>query len=96
MDDIWDIVRSIPPGRVATYGDVGAALKNPMSGFLVGRRLQSCPDGVPWWRVVAKDGTLPIWKLDPTAEDVQAERLRSEGVEVVDGRIDMAHFRYMP
>ena len=78
LDELWDLVRSIPRGRVSSYGTVGAALKNPASGYLVGRWMAQCPEGVPWWRVVAKTGALPIEKLDPYLELDQRRVLEIE------------------
>lgn len=92
LELLWEVVRAIPVGRVMSYGDVGQALRNPMSGFLVGRRMRSSPSDVPWWRVVAKNGTLPVGKLDPHLECLQSQRLRQEGVEIQEGRIDMHRF----
>ena len=79
LQALWELVKSIPRGKVMSYGEVGRALPNPMSGFLVGRRMRSTPEDVPWWRVVAKDGTLPVWKIDPNLEDIQTIRLKQEG-----------------
>ncbi len=87
LDDLWAVIRQIPPGRVASYGDVGRSLSPPLSGFLVGRRLRHAPDGVPWWRVVAQTGALPTHKLDPRIGADQRRRLEAEGVEFEEGRV---------
>jgi methylated-DNA-protein-cysteine methyltransferase-like protein len=92
VEDLWLVVRSIPKGKVAAYGEVGRALKNPTSGFLVGRWMARCPKDIPWWRVVSKEGLLPVWKKDPDAERRQIELLEAEGVEVVDGQVSMEKF----
>ena len=94
--DLWRVIRSIPPGSVSSYGDVGAALKYPTTGRIVGRWMANCPDGVPWWRVIAKSGNLPIGKIDPFLQMEQTQLLKDEGVEVVEGRVDLAAFRYIP
>lgn len=96
LDELWDLVRSIPRGRVGSYGTVGAALKNPASGYLVGRWMAQCPEGVPWWRVVAKTGALPIEKLDPYLEMDQRRLLESEGVIFVDDRVDYSAHAWDP
>ena len=96
-DEIWRVVRSIPRGRVAGYGDVGRVLAPRLSGLLVGRRLRSVPDDVPWWRVVAADGSLPTAKRDPRLARDQRERLEAEGVSFDETeRIDMARYRWEP
>lgn len=89
---LWDVVRSIPSGRVASYGAVGRALPNPASGYMVGRWMAGCPGDVPWWRVVNKRGELPINKRDPRLATDQQLRLEAEGVEFNDGRISQVTF----
>jgi methylated-DNA-protein-cysteine methyltransferase-like protein len=96
LDDLWAVVTSIPRGRCASYGDVGRALRNPASGRLVGMWMASCPQGVPWWRVVAKSGELPIHKRSPHLAREQALRLESEGVAVIDGKVDMSLCAFDP
>ncbi|MEO7454109.1 MAG: MGMT family protein [Fimbriimonadales bacterium] len=97
MKEIWDVVESIPKGKVCSYGDIGAALRNPMNGFLVGRRMASAPGHVPWWRVVAKSGSLPIGKRHPRLMSEQEENLRGEGVPFLSpGQVDMPKARWDP
>ena len=91
-DDLSAVVSSIPIGKVASYGVVGQALKNPASGYFVGRWMGYGADDMPWWRVVAKDGKMPVWKRNPNYERIQIERLQAEGVEFVDGKVDMVRF----
>lgn len=80
--ELWELVKKIPRGKVAAYGALGQALERPVSGFLVGRAMRRCPEDVPWWRVVARDGRLPIDKLDPQLGSLQRQRLTNEGVEM--------------
>lgn len=96
LEELWDLVRSIPSGKVSSYGDLGAALKHPASGFMVGRWMSQCPAGLPWWRVVSKGGSFPIAKRDPYLELDQRELLEREGVVLVDGQVDMAAHAYHP
>ena len=81
LEELWQIVASIPAGRVASYGDVGKAMHNPVSGVLVGKWMASCPQSVPWWRVVGKSGELLIGRRDPKLALEQRQLLESEGVE---------------
>ena len=90
---LWKVVRSIPRGRVASYGAVGRALPNPSSGFLVGRWMANCPDdGTPWWRVVNAKGHLPIGKRSPDLALDQRKRLQKERVKFDDDTIREKHF----
>lgn len=83
--ELYDLIRKIPKGKVASYGDLGRALSQPISGFLVGRAMRHCDgEDVPWWRVVAKNGSLPVSKLDPAAASEQQQRLVREGAEMAD------------
>lgn len=85
LEELWTLVRKVPPGRVASYGAVGRALRNPASGFQVGRWMAQCPEGVPWWRIVAQTGQLPVGKRDPFLASEQALRLQREGATITDG-----------
>jgi methylated-DNA-protein-cysteine methyltransferase-like protein len=84
LDELWEIVRSIPRGRVMSYGDVGRSLRYPSSGFQVGRWMTCAPEGVPWWRVVAQTGRLPLSKRSPILVLEQVERLKAEGVPFIE------------
>jgi len=94
--ELYDLVHSIPEGRVCAYGALGSALDNRVSGIVVGRWMAQSPDGVPWWRVVAKNGALPIEKRNPYLGMDQQQLLENEGVAFVDGRVDMAAHIWEP
>ena len=88
------IVRAIPPGRVATYGQVAGLAGRPRAARIVGGILRGAADDVPWHRVVNAQGGISTFKIG--AGDLQVALLRSEGVEVVDGRLDLAALRWHP
>jgi len=78
-------VRKIPRGRVATYGDVAEVAGRPRAARAVGNIMKGCDDpSVPCHRVIASGGALGGFGRWP---QVKAERLRSEGVVVVERRI---------
>jgi methylated-DNA-protein-cysteine methyltransferase-like protein len=88
---ILDQVAAVPPGCVATYGDI-AGRAGSRSPRLAGRVLAELADETtPWHRIVRADGTPATHLL---AE--QSALLRSEGVTVTDGRIDLSRFRWRP
>jgi methylated-DNA-protein-cysteine methyltransferase related protein len=59
---VYAMVRSVPRGRVASYGDIAALVGTPRAARGVGAALQSLETGtdVPWWRIVNRSGRLTI------------------------------------
>jgi methylated-DNA-protein-cysteine methyltransferase related protein len=80
-ETIFSRVRRIPPGYVATYGDL-----SPGAPRHAGRALAQIPGDLPWWRVVRSDGT---WAKG----DEQRARLLEEDVPLRGGRVVMAEAR---
>jgi methylated-DNA-protein-cysteine methyltransferase-like protein len=93
-EELWAIIRRIPRGSVTSYGDVGRALHHPASGYMVGRWMANCPSDVPWWRVVAKDGHIPLSKRSIEHGLEQVRRLHEEGVNVEGGLVTKTAFIY--
>jgi methylated-DNA-protein-cysteine methyltransferase-like protein len=90
--DVLSVVRRIPRGRVATYGQVAAIAGRPGAARAVGRVLRELPASarVPWHRVVASPGRIAAALLRESSGAEQARRLRAEGVVVTAaGRIDL-------
>jgi alkylated DNA nucleotide flippase Atl1 len=58
VDHVLEVVRSIPPGRVMTYGDVAAALGS-QGARAVGTVMARYGSDIPWWRVVRAGGLAP-------------------------------------
>ena len=87
---ILEAVRQIPPGYVATYGQVAAAAGYPGRARLVGYVLGRCPlaEEVPWHRVVGASGYISERRGSGPME--QRRLLAAEGVELgADNRIDL-------
>ena len=59
VEQVLDLVESIPPGRVTTYGLL-ADLVGYGGPRWVGAVMARYGGAVPWWRVVRADGTLPV------------------------------------
>jgi len=85
---VLDFVDTIPPGRVATYGDVARAL-GLGSPRQVGQVLSRHGIEVPWWRVVMADG-----RPAPHHATEQLARLRAEGVAANGRRVDLRSARW--
>ena len=88
------LVRAIPAGRVIAYGALGARCEPPISGYFCGRIMgRKSDEAMPWWRVVAKNGTLPLARRSPELSRGQRETLEEEGVRFdADGRIETQFF----
>ena len=86
---VYDVVRSIPEGKVATYGQVAKMAGSPGAAQSVGNALHHNPDPdtIPCHRVVNAKGELAHNYAFGGIEG-QAERLRREGIEVTDGKVD--------
>ncbi len=89
--DIYDVVRRVPPGKVATYGQIACIIGQPGKARHVGWALAalrntSPGEPVPWQRVVNARGEAPIGHQ-------QVVILQGEGIEFdQDGRIDLEVF----
>jgi methylated-DNA-protein-cysteine methyltransferase-like protein len=92
-DRILAVVRRIPRGRVATYGQIAAAAGFPHAPRLAGYALHALPPGspLPWHRVVGAGGRLSLARLSPDGALTQRMRLEREGVRFdARGRVDLA------
>lgn len=89
------VVRRIPGGRVATYGDVAAMAGRPRAARAVGNIMRDCrTPGVPCHRVVAAGGLIGGYG---GREPLKRELLRAEGVLVSGRRIrNFAERRWQP
>lgn len=90
---IYEAVKKIPKGRVATYGQVGEMAGDRKMARAVGNALHRNPEPgtIPCHRVVNAKGELAGGFAFGGVE-VQAELLRAEGVEVVGGRVDLQKY----
>ena len=89
---IYAVVRGIPRGRVATYGQIAALAGLPHAPRVAGYALHALPPGspLPWHRVVGAGGRLSLARLDPGAALTQRLRLEREGVRFdARGRADL-------
>ena len=88
---IYEVVRNIPKGKVMTYGQV-ALLANVATPRVVGFALHvnKDPQNIPCHRVVFANGKLtPGYAFG--GEDKQHEKLREEGVQFIERKVDLVH-----
>lgn len=90
---IYEAVKKIPKGRVATYGQVAALAGNPRMARAVGNALHRNPDPdrIPCYRVVNSKGELS-GEFAFGGAGAQARLLEADGIEVADGRVDLKKY----
>jgi methylated-DNA-protein-cysteine methyltransferase-like protein len=103
---IWSVVRRIPRGRVATYGQVARVAGLPRQARMVGYALNALPDDtakrrdaakrVPWQRVINAQGRVSA-RAFAGSEAIQRKLLEREGV-IFDARdrVDLERFGWLP
>lgn len=95
-ETIYATIRQIPPGRVATYGQVAALAGIEGRARQVGYALLHLPDrsGIPWHRVVNAQGQVST-RAGSDSMDLQRELLQAEGVIFDEsGRLLLERFRW--
>ncbi len=85
----YALVKRIPKGRVATYGQLARATRLPGGARAAGHAMAACPRGqaIPWHRVVAAGGRIAV--REPFA-GLQRRLLESEGTRIVERRVALA------
>jgi methylated-DNA-protein-cysteine methyltransferase related protein len=95
---VWQLVRQVPLGNVATYGQIALMLPAPNGVELetykvygprwVGGAMAACPDDVPWQRVINSQGKI---SERPGAEK-QRQLLEAEGIEFLKDKVDLKRY----
>lgn len=90
---IYEAVKKIPRGKVATYGQVAQLAGDKKMSRAVGNALHKNPDpdGIPCYRVVNAKGEL-AGAFAFGGMDVQASRLEADGIEVKNGKVDLLKY----
>jgi methylated-DNA-protein-cysteine methyltransferase-like protein len=94
FEQVYRLVRQIPPGKVTSYGAIARMLGNPRAARTVGWALHGLPEGsdVPWHRVINSQGRIPTSRREHGAH-LQRTLLEAEGVEFDQhGTTDWDHF----
>ena len=102
FERIYDIIREIPEGKVASYGQVAELARNrrwarvagrPRASRIVGGAMARAPEGLPCHRVVTKDGNVSC-AFSGGICNRQMELLKKEGVGFIDDHVDMRRFQW--
>ncbi|MEJ5247524.1 MGMT family protein [Caldilinea sp.] len=90
---IYAVVRLIPRGQVATYGQI-AEIVGGCTARMVGYAMAAAPEDVPWQRVVNAQGKVSP-RADHWGAELQRQRLIEEGIEFdAEYRMDLARVRW--
>lgn len=92
---IYEVVRQIPRGTVATYGQIAALAGNRRWARVVGYALHANPDpdGIPCYRVVNRNGEVsPAFVFG--GKNRQIELLEADGIPCPDGRVDLSVYQW--
>ena len=95
---VWQLVRQIPRGRVATYGQIALMLPPPAGVDFeayrafgprwVGGAMAACPDDVPWQRVINSQGKISV----RAGSQKQRALLEEEGIVFVRDKVDLKKY----
>jgi methylated-DNA-protein-cysteine methyltransferase-like protein len=94
-DPVYQVVKQIPRGRVLSYGALAKILRLPGGARSAGRAMAATPagKGIPWHRVLGEGGKILI--REPYAS-LQKKLLESEGVTVVESRVNLKQHLWTP
>ena len=97
FERIYEVVKMIPYGKVATYGQVALLAGNPNWSRAVGYALHVNPepDVIPCFRVVNRFGEASK-AFAFGGENMQIQLLENEGIEFTDGRVDLKKYLWQP
>jgi methylated-DNA-protein-cysteine methyltransferase related protein len=98
-NQVWEIVRQVPPGRVTTYGQIAKMIPPPggmpqrsydaFGPRWVGGAMAACPEDVPWQRVINSKGEISL----RAGADNQRRLLEEEDVEFTNsGKVDFERY----
>ena len=92
---VYELLRTIPCGMVITYGNLAAMLGNKKWARAVGNALHENPDGdkYPCYKVVNSRGELSQAYAFGGLQE-QKRRLEKDGIDVVDGKVDLTRYEY--
>ncbi|MCM1216975.1 MAG: MGMT family protein [Lachnospiraceae bacterium] len=95
FERIYEVVKQIPCGQVATYGQIAALAGNRRWARVVGYALHVNPDpeNIPCYRVVNREGRVSE-AFAFGGGNRQVELLEAEGVRLTDGCVDLEKYRW--
>ncbi len=94
-EEIVEVVRTVPKGTVASYGQIAMLVGLPGRARMIGRVLSQIPTNsdIPWHRVLRASGSIA---LSGGSNEQQYDRLNAEGIKFQDGRVPMSQYQWIP
>lgn len=94
---VYEIVKQIPKGKVATYGQIAKLAGNPKAARAVGMYMRTNPDipNIPCHRVVASDGKLTGYSAKDGVK-TKKDMLMEEGVVFINDRVNLIVSKWNP
>ena len=91
---VIEIIKRIPTGKVATYGQIATLAGNNKAARQISRILHSSSEkyDLPWHRVINSQGKISLRSGDGL--EMQKAMLESEGIQVIKDRIDLTKYKY--
>lgn len=95
-DQFYAVIRRVPRGKVATYGQIAVVAGFPRHARHVGYALRALPEGskVPWHRIINASGRVSA-RAYPGPDELQRKLLEDEGIELSpSGRVNLDRYRW--
>ena len=95
IEQVYDVVKQIPVGKVATYRDIATFVGRPNAARAVGSAMKNNPDleTVPCYRVIGSDGKMHGYAGAGGVQE-KIERLKKEGVVFIGDLVDLSQCRW--
>lgn len=100
FEQVWTLVRQVPLGKVATYGQIAQMLPPPngieleeykaLGSRWVGDAMAACPKDVPWQRIINAQGKIS----DRPGAQQQRQRLEEEKIVFVNDKVDLKIYQW--
>lgn len=96
-DNVYELIRKIPAGKVATYGQVAKLVGSPKAARAIGMCMRTNPDAprTPCHRIVASDGSLHGYSAG-NGISTKKEMLLKEGVFFKGDKVDLSRSGWQP
>lgn len=95
---ILEVIALIPYGKVATYGQIAKLAGLPKHARLVGYVLKHLDKSseIPWYRVINSQGKISVICIDENGNNMQQSLLEQEGVYLINAKVNLKIFGWMP